>query len=784
MVTAVSMADGAGGRRARCSEAANRAVKGPAAPCHGIEQRAIISVSTAMSERLWRSEGQEGALCARLVAALAVLPIALAALAGCRQEPAEPSWTHADFQRVDFDPFPGMDFQGREVALTPEELDGRVVWNLWSGDNAGFWSWLAGHGYGTADLLKVVASPRAGRFATYGVMNQPGFRRPAAPDEHGLYLDEPRDASYDFDRRIDLATYGRSSGVMGLRLFPNPAFDPARWDPDAYWNDPRFYDDPALERPYLVGMACSFCHVGPDPVNPPRDPAEPEYANLSDYVGQHYLKVAEVFGHQLDDGNFVRQLLMSSRPGTLDTSFIATDYLNNPGTMNGIYVVAGRLAVARPERVAGGARDLAHLELDAAGDQATPRVLKDGADSVGIHAALSRVHVNIGTYWEEWIRHFNPLLGITRQSPIRVADARAKSPHWNWSEGLSPALARYFLRVARPHRLAAAPGGAAYLTASPETLARGKLAFARNCATCHSSKRPPAGVDPRSPEGRAWFEREVMKPDFLAGNFLGSEERYPVTLIKTNAARAVARNALRDQIWDNFSSETYKTLPSVGTIEVWDPFTGESRPWTVPGGGRGYYRPPSLVGIWASAPFFHHNALGRHVHGVSVAERMEAFDDAVEKLLWPENRDGAGSILRTTKESWLEVPEGYLDGPLARLLRDHLQADPETGARSFAFGPIPAGTPVNLLANTDLELRGFRKAARLARFAIHTRGVLERVKARGLTGDAATRELMTLVPELYELNACPDLVEDRGHYFGTDLPDADKRALIAFLETM
>ena len=31
---------------------------------------------------------------------------------------------------------------------------------------------------------------------------------------------------------------------------------------------------------------------------------------------------------------------------------------------------------------------------------------------------------------------------------------------------------------------------------------------------------------------------------------------------------------------------------------------------------------------------------------------------------------------------------------------------------------------------------------------------------------------------------CPDLIEDRGHEFGTRLPDADKRALIEFLKTL
>src|SRR5262245_57489263 len=103
-----------------------------------------------------------------------------------------------------------------------------------------------------------------------------------------------------------------------------------------------------------------------------------------------------------------------------------------------------------------------------------------------------------------------------------------------------------------------------------------------------------------------------------------------------------------------------------------------------------------------------------------------------------------------------------------------MRVDPKTGARYFELGPIPKGTPVNLLANTDLEIDGLRKAGELAELLVHTVEVLKTVKSKGLTGDAATRELMRLVPDFYRLNSCPDFVEDRGHLFGTDLPDEDK----------
>jgi hypothetical protein len=707
-----------------------------------------------------------------LVVVLTLLSLALLLL-NCAGQPVQPSWKYSNFKEIDFDPFPGMDFQGKDVKLSADDLKGRVVWNLWSGDNGAFWDWLSNHGFGTADLLKVVASPRDQRFQTYGLFNQPGFMRPSHPDENGLYIDVPREAKYDLDGKIDTYTYGRSSGIMGLRLFPNPKFDAAakaKWNAEKYFKDPIYYTDPKLVRPYVVGMACSFCHVGPDPTNPPKDPNEPEYANLNDYVGQHFFKVWEVFGHGMPESNFIWQLIHSNPAGTLDTAFIATDYLNNPGTMNGVFNVTGRLQVAVKEHLTGGALDLKGVT----DPQLTPRVLKEGADSVGFTGALSRVYLNIGEYWEEWTRHFNPLVGIPKQSPIRVKDAQKLSPHWNWSESHSPALAQYFIDVAKPLKLADAPGGKKYLTTDERVLDRGKLVFAQNCARCHSSKQPPPPIQPNSVEGQKWFAAEVMKPDFLEGNFLSAEIRVPVTEVKTNATRAVASNAIRGHVWDNFSSETYKTLPKVGSIQVWDPFTGKDKPWPVPGDGRGYYRPPSLIAIWATAPFLHNNALGKHVHAVDVDSRMEAFNDAVEKMFWSEKRLGAGSIWRTTAESSIQIPASY--APWLKSL-----AEPDG---FIHIGPIPKGTPINLIANTNLELSGgLGKKADLVRLLGRSLSALKDIKKQGLTGDAATQRLLTLVPDFYKLNSCPDFIEDEGHYFATPLPDLDKRALIEFMKT-
>ena len=62
-------------------------------------------------------------------------------------------------------------------------------------------------------------------------------------------------------------------------------------------------------------------------------------------------------------------------------------------------------------------------------------------------------------------------------------------------------------------------------------------------------------------------------------------------------------------------------------------------------------------------------------------------------------------------------------------------------------------------------------------------GKLIKIDREKLTGEAAANEWRKLVPDLIAANKCPDFIEDKGHYFGTDLPDSDKRALIEYLKT-
>ncbi|MFP5246044.1 MAG: hypothetical protein ACLGH0_05075, partial [Thermoanaerobaculia bacterium] len=229
----------------------------------------------------------------------------------CSDKVLNPNVTPPDNQfgmhEVTVDKFVGMN--GINTPLTGDMLRGRIVWNLWTGDSWKMWDYLARNGFGTSDLVKTIDSRnRDQRFQRIGTINQPGYMKATKADQWGLWIDVPRPGDPDgrFDEGIDPKTYGRSSGVIGLRIFDNPAFTgkhvddwKAHIDADGvnhdYYDDPEYYTNPNLVRPYAVGMACSFCHVSFDPVRPPANVHEPKYSNLNDYIGAQYLKVYEVF---------------------------------------------------------------------------------------------------------------------------------------------------------------------------------------------------------------------------------------------------------------------------------------------------------------------------------------------------------------------------------------------------------------------------------------------------------------------------------------------------------
>ena len=319
--------------------------------------------------------------------------------------------------------------------------------------------------------------------------------------------------------------YGAATGIVGLRLFPNPDFDERAaqaWNAERFYTDPTYYKSNKVIRPYRVGMSCGFCHVGPNPTKPPADPNSPKWENLSSNVGAQYFWVDRIFYWDADTTDFVFQLFHTSRPGSLDTSLISTDNINNPRTMNAVYLLGPRLGQAKrwgKETLAGGGLDNRQFNdfvkdgplaqfFEAPDTVWTPRVLKDGADSVGALGALNRVFINIGTFSEEWLLHFNALVGGRRVTPITIADARKNSAYFKATEAQTLDIARFFLKTTGAHYLKDAPGGERYLSKDEPLLTRGKLAFADNCARCHSSKTVPppvAGLDPAGCAGKDYL---------------------------------------------------------------------------------------------------------------------------------------------------------------------------------------------------------------------------------------------------------------------------------------
>lgn len=831
------------------------------------------------------------------------------------------------------------------AALTkhsPEEIRqsaslGQNAWLIWTGGNDRFWDYAANNTAGAFDLLKTVSSYKGmayGRHnrATYlGLVNEPCFSEAVGPDpdRYGLWLDK-RDPTCPPDPFADPVKYpgvrigargktvpvgsyyGEPTGVLGLRLFPNPDFDEkakAHWDPVRYYTDPSYYNDRSLVRPYRVGMACAFCHVGPSPINPPADPENPQWQNLASNPGAQYFWVDRIFFWNTkprggddapapNEGNFLYQLFHTNPPGSLDTSLVSTDYMNNPRTMNAVYDVLTRLKLSLKtgsEQLTGGERDnkqfqdypltavLSQFWDPTAGTSHSMRVLKDGADSVGTLGALNRVYLNIGLFSEEWLLHFRPFIGGIKITPIKISDAEKQSVYWQATEDRTPDMGVFFLVTARADRLADAPGGKTYLDPFDSAKVQsGAKVFAENCAACHSSKIPPipanSGIDDgicagggSGPNYRqcwdrywAWTQTDDFKkamvgmvtardssgrPTFFDDNYLSSERWVPVDLMQTNACTAIATNGLSGDIWDNFTSTSYKTLPPVKELTAYHPVSGGAMSLRPAGNGRGYLRPASLTSLWSSAPYLSNNSVGydddtTHARSAPaatappaqgggsnayaqaescpaasdgdpylpcVANRMKAFDRSIRQMLNPATRrtDNAtqvpvpGYIYRTTAPACLVVPPGYVGSyvpswalhftGLAHWAAPWL-VDAQGG---LAVGPLPRGFPINALTNTKLapDNDDAKPASLYWRLIKATPTLFSAFKKMG--GKCSPAELADpateanseqavrdsgLIDTLVGLSKCPDYVANRGHYFGADLPDADKEDLIAFLK--
>jgi hypothetical protein len=702
------------------------------------------------------------------------------------------------------------DWAAKRYGVDPKKVgDGMDTWHWWCGvDNPGFWRDMAKLTSKKAnvltariDLLRMLHTvPRSERWEKIGLINDPDCVAAKKPDKYGLMIDRMKDGSLTWDPEV----FGFSSGVVGLQLFINKEFDAKKWSIDKY-----LADASSVEPPYHVGMACAVCHTAFNPNRPPKNPAEPKWENLSSHIGSQYFREGMLFGYDMPKDSFAWHYLHSQSPGTSDTTRFPTDFINGPILINSIYRLNDRLKLARAERITAAQKVMMqsinkHLGLpendgiggtDAEPTYRSPRVLSTGADSLGLVVAATRVYVNEGSGYKDWFSTWavNPydlkgsrargfkqkefdILGKIRKDP--------KSP-WMQTEARMPNLALYLgthdgypLKDAIEAEGKGGKNGKDYLTTDAAVLRRGKIAFADHCARCHSSKKPDNLPEDAAAQKKAWRDF-VLRDDFLKDNFLSDDERYPCSELGTNIGRALSPNWDGGGGYGQMSSLGFK-LNQAGTEQVFDhdkegkpirlynPLTGKHDiKFTAK---KLSYRTPTLVSIWATAPYLHNNSVGIYNGDPSVAGRMAAYKDGMTKLLWPERRLGVRSMLVTTQDS--KLPDFF---PMLMKLMPEFS---DLSGLDLDLINVPKGTPINLIMN--LHAKDVKVVLRA-----YVDGVLQgqpRKKFAELRKKNHAQGHKRLMEKLLEVNMCPDFIEDRGHTYGRELSDEDKRALIEYMK--
>ena len=153
------------------------------------------------------------------------------------------------------------------LKLDENQEKGRNTWIVWTGGNDRLWDTLSVSSFGALDLLKTISSypnaissnasyklkySRDNRWRYLGLVNEPCFEKATAPDPErfGLWLDKrkagcapdpfedevkypgvkvgARGTTFADGKKLPVGSfYGYATGVVGLRLFPNPDFDQA-----------------------------------------------------------------------------------------------------------------------------------------------------------------------------------------------------------------------------------------------------------------------------------------------------------------------------------------------------------------------------------------------------------------------------------------------------------------------------------------------------------------------------------------------------------------------------
>jgi hypothetical protein len=678
-----------------------------------------------------------------------------------------------------------------------------------------------------------------------GFVGREGYRDPACDFKDAPFNTSTPHGSVDQRQSACDLRFGTSTGALGLRKFPNPRFDAEKWrklngslatwegygkflSGDAGSGDSRtnrFFDG-SVEPPFRIGMACGACHIAYTPLNPPADPNAPKWENIDGLVGNQYSRVSQMLASGMSQHVLEWQLIARARPGTVDTSALPMDTISNPGTMNTIYNFARRplhenrvLKWRKASQCPEGPSATCWCEPQKANKcwersertELVQHILKGGEDSVGAMEAIQRVYFNIGSCAEQcWLNHVPDLRAIDPaqrnygQTPLDIGQCRRDCASFRAIEDRLENVAAFFF-AARPTDLWKARG-----LPNPQALdaqldqefgagsvALGRNVFARTCAGCHSSQAGPydnvdfRATDPSDPSLRL--------------DFLSHERPVLVSRVGTYAGRAMHSNHMASRIWDQYASLTLHERPA-------DP----QRKEVMKGGGRGYYRPPSLLSVWAYAPFMHNNAIGPEVCGKPSSPDLDFYSppyvDADGKLI--ANAPPCAAFdpsvegrYRLFKDSMRDLLNPTRRLPKVNLVDEDIIVDiaPNLKIGEFEGGlsiKLPKGYPavlINSLRFKDLLqdiVLSRRKPDRLAAKYqdILTVSQFNELKA----GLERLRVLITAAPGGFTLDITQterdfiqsfysnvlDRTENSGHRFGEDLSDRDKQALIAFLATL
>ena len=267
-------------------------------------------------------------------------------------------------------------FKAEGAGLTPSAQAGREIWFHATAFNDRFYTYSYPQRLGAAiDWYRILAAenkrdlfqawgaipdpdccvpgdancPAKGLDETFGFQWCPGDTEPLQFVGREGYRDpacDLADAPFDAttphgsaDQRQDRCDllFGTSTGALGLRKFPNPCFDAAKWEKlngsRATWNgyrkawstrpgsdDSRATKlfDGSVEPPFRIGMACGACHISYKPTKPPGDPNNPKWENIDGLVGNEYSRVSQMLASGMSQHSLEWQLIARAQPGTVD----------------------------------------------------------------------------------------------------------------------------------------------------------------------------------------------------------------------------------------------------------------------------------------------------------------------------------------------------------------------------------------------------------------------------------------------------------------------------------